>query len=74
MTRLPILKAEQAIKALEKASFVSVRQRGGHIRLKHGNGRVRTVPWSAGHQLLARHAGQQPVRLFLGPLQHRRDR
>jgi predicted RNA binding protein YcfA (HicA-like mRNA interferase family) len=44
MTRLPTLKAEQAIKALQKAGFVAVRQRGGHIRLKHGDGRVTTVP------------------------------
>jgi predicted RNA binding protein YcfA (HicA-like mRNA interferase family) len=44
MTRLPTLKAEKAIKALQKAGFVAVRQRGGHIRLKHSDGRVTSVP------------------------------
>lgn len=44
MTRLPALKAEQLIKALQKAGFVAVRQKGGHIRLKNSNGRVTTVP------------------------------
>jgi predicted RNA binding protein YcfA (HicA-like mRNA interferase family) len=51
MKRLPTLKAEQAIKALIKAGFVEVRQRGGHVRLKHGDGRVTTVPNHPGQDI-----------------------
>jgi len=44
MHRLPMLRAEQVIKALDKAGFHVVRQRGSHVRLKHDDGRVVTVP------------------------------
>jgi len=44
MARLPILKAHEIIRALEKAGFQMVRQRGGHVRLKHPDGRVTSVP------------------------------
>lgn len=42
--RLPLLKAREVIRALEKAGFRAVRQRGGHVRLKHLDGRVTSVP------------------------------
>ena len=32
--KLPVISGKEAIKALEKAGFVIVRQRGSHIRLK----------------------------------------
>lgn len=44
MPRLPILKARQIIQALERADFEAVRQRGSHVRLKHLDGRVTSVP------------------------------
>ena len=44
MTRLPILKADQIIKALTSAGFVATRQKGSHVRLKHDDGRVTSVP------------------------------
>lgn len=44
MPRLPLLKASEVIKALEKAGFQRVRQRGSHVRLKHPDGRVASVP------------------------------
>ncbi len=43
MPKLPLLKSHQIIRALEKAGFVQVRQRGSHLRLKQGNLSV-TVP------------------------------
>ena len=44
MSKLPILKAENLVKALKKEGFESVRQRGSHLRLKHPDGRVVTIP------------------------------
>ncbi|MFZ3058300.1 MAG: type II toxin-antitoxin system HicA family toxin [Candidatus Methanoperedens sp.] len=32
--KLPVISGKEAIKALERAGFVIVRQRGSHIRLK----------------------------------------
>ncbi len=43
MARLPVLKAEQIINALEKVGFQVVRQRGSHVRLRHEDGRVVTI-------------------------------
>lgn len=51
MTRLPILSGQQVISALEKAGFVILRQKGSHIRLKHADGRVVTVPVHGGIDL-----------------------
>jgi predicted RNA binding protein YcfA (HicA-like mRNA interferase family) len=39
MTRLPALKADQVIKALNNAGFAATRQKGSHIRFKHDDGR-----------------------------------
>ncbi len=44
MPRLPVLKAMELIRALEKAGFQAIRQKGSHVRLKHPDGRVVTVP------------------------------
>ena len=44
MTRLPALTGEQVIKALEKAGFQMLRQRGSHTYLKHPDGRTTVVP------------------------------
>jgi len=46
MARLPVLKATELIRVLERIGFVAVRQRGSHIRLKHGDGRVVTVTYA----------------------------
>ncbi len=32
--KLPVISGKEAIKALERAGFVAVRQRGSHIRMK----------------------------------------
>jgi predicted RNA binding protein YcfA (HicA-like mRNA interferase family) len=36
---------------LEKAGFEAVRQRGSHVRLRHSDGRVVTVPVHAGQDI-----------------------
>jgi predicted RNA binding protein YcfA (HicA-like mRNA interferase family) len=48
MPGLPVLKSQDLIKALQKAGFEQVRQKGSHVRLKHADGRVVTVPVHAG--------------------------
>ena len=51
MPPLPMLRAAQVIKALEKAGFQAVRQHGSHVRLRHADGRVVTVPVHVGTDL-----------------------
>ncbi len=43
--RLPVLSGERLVKALERAEWQAVRQRGSHVRMKHSDRRVSlTVP------------------------------
>jgi len=51
MPHLPVLKASELIRVLERTGFVVVRQRGSHVRLKHADGRVVTVPVHAGKDI-----------------------
>ena len=51
MPGLPILKANALIRALETAGFQVVRQRGSHVRMKHPDGRVVTVPVHPGRDI-----------------------
>ena len=44
MSRLPRLDAEEVIRALSRAGFHVVRQRGSHRILKHPDGRTTVVP------------------------------
>jgi predicted RNA binding protein YcfA (HicA-like mRNA interferase family) len=44
MTRLPSLSGEKVIKALGKAGFQVLRQKGSHVYLKHADGRATVVP------------------------------
>jgi predicted RNA binding protein YcfA (HicA-like mRNA interferase family) len=44
MTRLPPLSGEQIVKALGKAGFQMLRQKGSHVYLKHADGRATVVP------------------------------
>ncbi len=48
MAKLPSLTAKELIAALEKIGFEIVRQKGSHVRLKHEDDRVVTVPIHAG--------------------------
>ena len=51
MNRLPVLQATDLLKALKKAGFRIVRQRGSHVRLRHDDGRVVTVPSHQGQDI-----------------------
>ena len=51
MAKLPILTAKQTIRILEKIGFEVARQRGSHVRLKHPDGRVVTVPVHSGQDI-----------------------
>ena len=44
MPKLPVVTASEIIKALEKIGFQTVRQKGSHVRMKHEDNRVVTVP------------------------------
>jgi predicted RNA binding protein YcfA (HicA-like mRNA interferase family) len=48
MPSLPIVRGSELVKALQRAGFLVVRQRGSHIRLRHPDGRTVTVPAHAG--------------------------
>lgn len=44
MMRLPAVTAAEVVRVLEQVGFHRVRQRGSHLRLRHADGRVVTVP------------------------------
>ncbi len=46
-----MLHADEIIRALERAGFQAVRQRGSHVRLKHDDGRAVTVPVHSGQDI-----------------------
>lgn len=51
MTRLPVVPGARVIRALERAGFISVRQRGSHVFLRHPDGRATVVPVHKGEDL-----------------------
>ena len=51
MSRLPVLSAKEVVRTLEQIGFQVVRQRGSHIRLRHEDGRVVTVPVHGGQDI-----------------------
>ncbi|MGK7913123.1 MAG: type II toxin-antitoxin system HicA family toxin [Synechococcus sp.] len=51
MPPLPTVTGKQLIRALEKIGFVVVRQKGSHVRLKHEDGRIATVPVHTGKNI-----------------------
>lgn len=44
MSKLPLLKARQVIKILQKLGFVKTRQKGSHVFFTHSDGRTTVVP------------------------------
>ncbi len=44
MAKLPSVTAQELITALERIGFYSIRQKGSHMRMKHDDGRVVTIP------------------------------
>ncbi|MBN2392879.1 MAG: type II toxin-antitoxin system HicA family toxin [Anaerolineae bacterium] len=51
MPPLPVVRSSVLIKALQKAGFEVMRQRGSHVRLRHPDGRIVTVPVHAGQDV-----------------------
>jgi predicted RNA binding protein YcfA (HicA-like mRNA interferase family) len=51
MAKLPNLTGSELITALQKIGFEVVRQKGSHVRLKHDDNRVVTIPIHAGKTL-----------------------
>ena len=51
MAKLPVLKGEELIKLLEKMGFYIIRQKGSHVRFKHPDERVTTVPVHKGKDI-----------------------
>lgn len=44
MPKLPALRGNEVIRVLEKVGFQVIRQKGSHVRMKHEDGRVVTIP------------------------------
>ena len=42
--KLPVIPSTKLIAFLEKIDFVIIHQKGSHVRLKHKDGRIVTVP------------------------------
>ncbi len=51
MANLPVFKGEELIKLLEALGFERIRQKGLHVRLRHEDGRVITVPVHKGRDI-----------------------
>ena len=49
--RLPALTGQEVLTILHRHGFVSVRQSGSHVVLRHADGRRTTVPVHAGRTL-----------------------
>lgn len=46
--KLPVIPSTKLITFLEKIDFVIIHQKGSHVRLKHKDGRIVTVPHHSG--------------------------
>ena len=51
MTHFPRLTGQEVVRALSKAGFEALRQRGSHLFLKHADGRATVVPTHSGEVL-----------------------
>ncbi len=51
MSRFPRLTGTEVVRALQKADFEIIRQRGSHIYMKHSDGRATVVPVHKGEDL-----------------------
>jgi predicted RNA binding protein YcfA (HicA-like mRNA interferase family) len=48
MPKLPALRGNEVIRVLGKVGFQAIRQKGSHVRMRHEDGRVVTIPVHAG--------------------------
>ena len=51
MAGLPVINGQDLIAALKRAGFEQTRQKGSHVRLRHVDGRVVTVPVHSGQEI-----------------------
>ena len=51
MSKVPSLTGEQVVKALGRAGFQVLRQKGSHVYLKHDDGRATVVPVHKGESV-----------------------
>ncbi|GAB4451561.1 MAG: type II toxin-antitoxin system HicA family toxin [Anaerolineae bacterium] len=51
MGKLPVVTSRELIRVLEGLGFEAVRQKGSHLRLRHPDGRVVTVPIHPGQDI-----------------------
>jgi len=51
MSKFPAIDGNKVIEALEKIGFQEVRQKGSHVRMRHEDGRVVTIPVHAGKDI-----------------------
>lgn len=51
MPKLSPINSKQLIKILEKQGFVNVHQKGSHVRMRHADGRVTTIPVHSGERV-----------------------
>lgn len=51
MPKLRPLKAQHLIKILNRLNFVSIRQKGSHVFMRHSDGRTTVVPVHAGEEI-----------------------
>ncbi|WP_204104744.1 MULTISPECIES: type II toxin-antitoxin system HicA family toxin [Spirulina sp. CCY15215] len=51
MPKLPTVTGQQTINALGKIGFETIRKKGSHVRLKHGDGVAITIPIHRGKNL-----------------------
>jgi predicted RNA binding protein YcfA (HicA-like mRNA interferase family) len=51
MAKLPSPTGEELISALKKIGFEVVRQKGSHVRMKHQDGRVLSIPVHSGQSI-----------------------
>jgi predicted RNA binding protein YcfA (HicA-like mRNA interferase family) len=51
MTSLPALTGGEIVKALVKAGFQIVRQKGSHVKLAHPDGRITVIPVHKGESI-----------------------
>ncbi len=51
MSKIPILKPEEVVRALKILGFTEVRQKGSHKIMKHKDGRITVVPMHKGRDI-----------------------
>lgn len=51
MPKLPVIKARELLKALQKLGFLKHHQAGSHVQLKHLDGRRTTIPYHPNQEI-----------------------